>query len=147
MSALRAYAEFRTPDSVADLALESIAMELVVGSARTRRTHATPPWLATVHELLRASCLQPLSMASIAREVGVSPSQIAYRFRSHYDCSVGEFVRGLRVEWAIEQLQTTARPLAQIATHGGFCDQSHLSRLIKRRTGLTPLSIRRLASR
>jgi AraC family transcriptional regulator len=137
----------RKADAVTDLALESAVMELVVACARKQATRATPLWLGRVHDLLRASYLQPLSTAGIAREMGVSASQIASRFRRHYGCSVGEFVRRLRVDWVVEQLTTSSTPLAEIAARGGFYDQSHLSRLIRVRTGLTPLQIRRLSAR
>jgi AraC-like DNA-binding protein len=39
-------------------------------------------------------------------------------------------------------LATSDRPLMEIAESAGFCDQSHLCRAVRRRTGLTPSALR-----
>jgi AraC-like DNA-binding protein len=49
------------------------------------------------------------------------------------------------VEEAARRLADTDQPLAEIALACGFCDQSHLTRTFRRRTGLTPGAWRRAA--
>jgi AraC-like DNA-binding protein len=48
--------------------------------------------------------------------------------------------RELRLQRAIKNLQSGAKP-AQVAAEMGFSDQPHLTRLLKRATGLTPTVI------
>ena len=51
---------------------------------------------------------------------------------------MGEYARRRRLDYARRQLADPDRPLAQIAADAGFADQSHLTRVFKRFTGLTP---------
>jgi AraC-like DNA-binding protein len=43
-----------------------------------------------------------------------------------------------RLEWAKTLMRTTNRPLATIAQDAGFVDQSHLTSMFRRETGVTP---------
>jgi AraC family transcriptional regulator len=47
------------------------------------------------------------------------------------------------VEYACRQLSTSALPLAEIALAAGFTDQSHLTRVFRRQTRMTPSEFRR----
>ncbi len=55
-----------------------------------------------------------------------------------HGCSVGEYVRRRRLEYVRRKLVDLELPLAQIAIDAGFADQSHLTRIFKRFTGMTP---------
>jgi AraC family transcriptional regulator len=72
----------------------------------------------------------------------VDPAHLARTFRAHYRCSIGDFVRRLRVERASCELTDTDTPMADIALGLGFFDQSHFSRVFKDQTGLTPTEFR-----
>lgn len=64
-------------------------------------------------------------------------------FRRYYGMTPGEYVRRLRLEWALERIQRTAVPLASIALECGFADQSHLTRAFRQRFGLASSRFRR----
>jgi AraC-like DNA-binding protein len=63
---------------------------------------------------------------------------LARAFRKHHGCTVGEYVRQLRVERAMERLARSDDSLAAIALDVGFADFSHFARVFKRQTGTTP---------
>jgi AraC family transcriptional regulator len=63
-------------------------------------------------------------------------------FRKFYRCSVGEYVRRLRLELAARELACTEKPLAQVAAECGFYDQSHFTHAFKRRFRMTPMTFR-----
>jgi AraC family transcriptional regulator len=67
---------------------------------------------------------------------------LARTFRRHYHCTVGEYMRQLRVNFACRQLREGSRPLMEIALAVGFSDQSQFSRTFKRVMGLTPAAFR-----
>ena len=69
------------------------------------------------------------------------PVYLACAFRRHYRCTIGEYVRQLRVESACRELSKANTPLSQIALTAGFTDQSQFSRTFKRVIGLTPTRI------
>ena len=74
--------------------------------------------------------------------VGVHPVHLARAFRQTYDTTFAGYIRELRVEYARNELATSAMPLSVIAAAAGFCDQSHFCRSFRRATGLSPAEYR-----
>jgi AraC family transcriptional regulator len=138
---VRLFREFtrEEPDSV--LSIESLTSEILAAAASFNTISGRawePRWLASARELLDARFREPLTLRSIAREAGVHPVYFAAAFRRFHRCSVGEYVRRRRLEFARRQLADPELPLAGIALDAGFADQSHLTRTFKRFTGKTP---------
>jgi AraC family transcriptional regulator len=138
--------EIAHPDAFTSIALEGLALELLAVAARACRDprHARPPWLARAEDLLRARFADPLTLADVARECGVHPAHLARVFRQHNGCSVGDFQRARRLEWAAAQLEGTSAPISLIALQAGFTDQSHFTHRFREQTGVTPNRWRRL---
>jgi AraC family transcriptional regulator len=82
------------------------------------------------------------TLSQLAAEVGVHPIYLARSFRKHYRCTVGEYVRRLRIETACREISVSRKSLSEIATASGFYDQSHFSNAFKRYTGMTPAEFR-----
>jgi AraC family transcriptional regulator len=86
---------------------------------------------------------ESLTLAGVAASVGVHPVHLARVFRQHYRCTIGEYVRQVRIEFASRELSVSDAPLAEIAFTSGFSDQSHFSKTFKRLTGQTPAQFRK----
>jgi AraC family transcriptional regulator len=145
--AARVYAELRAggPRSVSGLVIESIALELLAQCARRERRRADrcpPSWLTQVQEYLRADLAMVADLATLATVAGVHRVHVARAFRDHLGCTVGDYVRRLRVQRACELLTTTALSLPDVAMRAGFFDQSHMTRVVKRFLGTTPAAVR-----
>jgi AraC family transcriptional regulator len=137
--------EYRRQDDVSPLAIEGLALELLAECARSRTeiTHPQPPrWLERVRELLRNCFAENLSLREIAVTVGISADHLARSFRRFHGCTVGEYVRRLRIEFACQRLAASELPLAHIALKAGFTDQSHFTKVFKRHMGATPAVFR-----
>jgi AraC family transcriptional regulator len=67
---------------------------------------------------------------------------MAAQFRAYYGCSIGEFVRRRRIDFACEQIRAGERSLLDIALEAGFVSQSHFSRVFRTATGMTPREYR-----
>lgn len=146
--ARRVYQEFRQPDEAAPLAIEGLLLELLATVSRRRggRLPSGPaPWLGEARDRLHADLTVRPSLAELAGAVGVHPVTLARAFRRTYGCTVGEYLRRLRIERAAEQLVTGSRSLAEIALAAGFADQSHFSNMFRRRVGMSPSAYRREA--
>jgi AraC family transcriptional regulator len=143
--ATRLYQEFQAPDTLSPLVVEGLILE-ILGEVTRRPVGpgAAPRWLREVAEVLHTRFRENLSLGEVARTAGVHPAHLARSFRSHFRCSTGEYVRRLRVVHACRELCRRDTPLAEIALEAGFVDQSHLSVVFKRHTGLTPAAYRRL---
>jgi AraC family transcriptional regulator len=138
--AVKLYREFINLDDVSPLALEGIMLEMIAEATRRQApaTSQPPRFLARARELMHARFAESLSVAEIARSAGVHPVYLATAFRARFHCTIGEYLRRLRVEAACRALAADEAPLAEIALAAGFAHQSHLSRVFKRHTGLTP---------
>jgi len=104
-----------------------------------------PHWLQQAEALIRGRYAEHLALADIAGAVGIHPVHLARRFRKLYKCSIGEYVRQLRIEFAMEQMSKTNRSLSDLALATGFSDQSHFSRTFRKLTGLTPRQFREIS--
>jgi AraC family transcriptional regulator len=135
--------EVRRTDAAAPLATEGLLLELL--AAATRRNSQTarmPGWLGEVRERINDDLAARHSLAALAQAVGVHPVTLARAFRRAYGCTVGEYVRRMRIERATNQLAHSDATLAEIALTAGFADQSHFSNLFRRHTGLSPSRFR-----
>jgi AraC family transcriptional regulator len=144
----RVFHEFVRMDAAAPLAIEGLLLELVTWGTREhdlRRAGPGPAWLARAREILHEDPAAHSSLGNLAREVGVHPVTLARGFRRAYGCSVGDYLRRLRIVEAARQLQDSDLPLAEIAVAAGFADQSHFSNVFKRHTGFSPSTYRRWA--
>jgi AraC family transcriptional regulator len=142
--ATRLYREFQSPDGLSPFVVEGLILEILGEIVRRPEgTGGAPRWLREAAEVLRDRFRENLSLDEVARTAGVHPAHLARSFRRHFGCSAGEYVRRLRVEHACRELCRREAPLAEIALEAGFGDQSHLTVVFKRHTGLTPAAYRK----
>jgi AraC family transcriptional regulator len=144
--ALRLYREFRTNDLASPLAVEGLVLELLAEACRFEAQYAgagMPRWLARVRDILHERFRAPPALAEMAREVGVHPVHLARVFRRRFACTVGEYVRRLRIQFACRELALTGCSLVDIALAAGFCDQSQFCRAFRQQLGMTASQFRR----
>jgi len=145
MLGIRAYNEFQRMDGASPLVIEGLILEMIAEASRLRlniSSRKSDYWLSQVKEMLHAHFSENLALSSIAQKVNVHPVHLAREFRKLYRCSIGEYVRQLRIEFACKELASTDAPLIEIALRAGFFDQSHFCRVFKRSMGLTPAQYR-----
>lgn len=144
--AWRFYNEMLRTDAAAPLAMEGLLLELLAAASRLQDQNGTsgrPQWLEQARERIHADLAARPSLTGLAESVGVHPVTLARAFRRAFGCTVGEYVRSLRIERATRQLAETDLPLAVIALAEGFSDQSHFSNLFRQHNGLSPFQFRR----
>lgn len=86
-----------------------------------------------------------LSVAFLARELGVHPVHLARCFRKDLGTTPVEFIRAYRCKRAAEMLRAGGDSLAAIAFGCGFGDQSSFTRAFRRSTGVTPGAFRQMS--
>jgi AraC family transcriptional regulator len=142
--AWRLSAEIGAADSAASLALEGLALELLATAVRQLDTPrgARPAWLLAVRDRLHDDCAVAPSLGDLSSIANVHPGHLTRAFRRAFHCSVGEYLRDVRLTRAAQRLATSEDPLARVAAEAGFADQSHFTRLFRRRFGCTPAVFR-----
>jgi AraC family transcriptional regulator len=73
--------------------------------------------------------------------VGTHPVHLARTFRRHYHMTMGDYLRQVRISYAMNALRGD-NLVSDIAAQAGFSDQSHLGRIFKTVTGTTPRQFR-----
>jgi AraC family transcriptional regulator len=133
----------REGSSVRDVEDRVYDVLAVLSQPTDRSESRSPPrWLELVRDELDAA--GRVAVRDLARSAGVHPVYLARQFRRFFGCSITEHARRRRVQVAAQQLSGSDIPLSVVSYTSGFADQSHMSRVFKSDTGLTPSLFRRL---
>jgi len=100
------------------------------------------PRLAAAVARLEARFDQPLDLAALAQEIGISPSQLERDFTAAFGMPPQRYLRKLRIERSLGLLAGPAS-VADVALACGYTDQSAFTRCFGRVTGTTPSAYRR----
>ncbi|MCA0042551.1 GlxA family transcriptional regulator [Celeribacter litoreus] len=92
--------------------------------------------------LMQQNIDTPISVQDIAHRMGNSKRQIERHFRMALNTSPQAAFLDMRLDFAKHLVEKTQKSVAQIAVDSGFCDSSHLSRMFRRKYGVTPQSFR-----
>jgi AraC family transcriptional regulator len=137
------------PDRVyADSLAHTLIVHLIKKYSKTRvrlqlsRQGLPHRTLSRVVEFIEAHLSDDLSLREIADVTGMSPSYFLTMFKRATGLAPHQYLIGKRIERARVLLTETRLPIADIATQTGFADQSHLTRMMRRYTGLTPRRLR-----
>jgi AraC family transcriptional regulator len=139
--AARLYREFCQLDEFSGLAVEGLALEIIAEASRCALKEpgsTAPHWLEQVRDILDDRLGERPSLVTLAESVDVHPVHLAREFRRYYRCTIGEYVRQRRIEFACHQISNSDASLSDIALAAGFFDHSHFARTFKTHMGMTP---------
>ena len=88
---------------------------------------------------------RPVRSAELAEIAGLSISQFERNFKRTFQMTPRHYVQQVRANAAAERLVATEESVAEVAAACGYCDQSHLTKQLKRHLGETPLKYRKRA--
>jgi AraC-like DNA-binding protein len=123
----------RGPDPGRSLAAASAASE----------PRPLDPRLAAALQEMRDSAQVDGDLGGVARRIGLSPARLRALARAELGAPLAHWRAWLQLERAIGALRR-GEPLAAAAALGGFSDQAHLSRTMRRFFGITPLTASRV---
>ena len=145
-----AKAELESPEPLGRLYGESLGLALASHLLRAYAPVTGPRWngrlsgrrLQRVVDYIQDHLAQELSLAELAELAEMSPSHFKVVFRRTTGVPVHQYVIRARVEYASDLIARDRMALSQVALQAGFANQSHMSRCMKRLTGVTPASLR-----
>jgi len=115
---------------------------LARASAASAPRHVDPR-LAAALQTMRQAAEADVDLRGVARGVGLSPARLRALAQAELGAPLAHWRAWLQLERAIGALRT-GEPLAAAAAIGGFSDQAHLSRTMRRFFGITPLTAARV---
>jgi AraC-like DNA-binding protein len=98
--------------------------------------------LERVRDYIETHLNHRLTLTDLAGVACLSPYHFSRSFKRAVGVGLQRYVIQRRIERAKSLMRRTRRPLAAIARQCGFIDQSHLTSIFRRETGLTPARYR-----
>ena len=86
---------------------------------------------------------QPLSIQTIANEVGISRSYLEALFNRYMRGSIVDYLHAVRCDHAAQLLTSTRFPVIEIALDSGFNNRQHFTRVFREIYGSTPSEYRK----
>ena len=87
---------------------------------------------------------ESFTIADLAAMAGLSAYQFEQRIQKIFEITPGQFIHKVRMDAAVSLLNDTNDPIASVALHCGYADQSTFSRQFKQTVGISPGHYRRM---
>ena len=138
------FLEYQQQDAYSPIAISNyLGTCLTQISEQSLQSKAVPSWVNKIKELLYYDAAQPLTLTSLAQQLQIHPGHLSRDFAKYFHCNLGEYIRSVKLQKALQLLVETNLNLSEIAAASGFADQSHFIRLFKRQLHMLPVKARK----
>ncbi len=135
---------FQECKTITDITNASIHLSLLHLLSKKQSDHKHAGWSGQLKELLNDEWNKDHTLNDLSLRLGVHPVTISKGFPRYFSCTLGDYVRKLRIEKAVELICRTDLSLTEIAYHCGFYDQSHFIRTFRSQVGVSPKALKKL---
>ncbi len=101
-------------------------------------------YYAQIVNYIRSNISSPITRQEISEHVHISPDYISHIVRSIAECSCKELIAQEKMKRARMLIETTTRPIGDIAADCGFDSFAYFSKVYKSTYGVSPTHTRRL---
>ncbi len=139
---LKMYKELSINDISSSESIHSLLLTLFSGYSKV--IDCRPPWVDVIKELLCDRWNEFITLEELSQELHIHPVTISRYFSKYFNCTLGEYMRRIKIEKAILYLKHSNKSLTEITFLCGFSDQSHFSKIFKLNTGFRPYEFRKI---
>jgi AraC family transcriptional regulator len=139
---LKMYREARQADHFSAASIQMLLLELV--SDTRKLPNKQPPWMKTIIEFLQDNWQEHPGLDELARLSYVNPITVSKHFSKYTGCTLGEYMRKLKIQHSLHLIHDSTMSLTEIAYHCGFADQSHFIRNFRKQTHFLPKAYQKL---
>jgi len=137
--ALYSWAKFHKNEKHTQNPTEHLLIEVFERFLKQRQSKKAPAWAKELKEIIQDQIDTNITLKQLSKDLDINPAYLSREFSKYFnDLSFGDYIRKLRIEKAIEYLNTSTYSLTKIAYLTGFSDQSHFTRIFKKHTGENP---------
>jgi transcriptional regulator GlxA family with amidase domain len=131
---------FPTDPRRAEVRVWDVLLTVLEAATADAPTLPIPVWrtLETIEQRMH----EPLSVAHLARQVGLSHNHLTRLFRAATGQTVVEAIQRRRMERARHLLQFSNMPVKEIAVLVGLPDLQHFNKAVRRHLGASPTKFR-----
>jgi AraC family transcriptional activator of pyochelin receptor len=94
--------------------------------------------LHKAHQLIRQDCAQAPTIGALSRQLGLNQRKLKVGFKQLYGTPVFQYVQGLRLEKALQLLQTGDYSIREVADAVGYRYARNFTSAFKSRYGVSP---------
>lgn len=147
--------------AVADLALRIVMLDLspedaalaatvraglllyVAEAGRAVVNHQVlPETVQQARALIRTRAVEGLQVADLARAVGLSPEHLCRLYRRYLGLAPSVALREERLRLALQLLEHTGLPIAEVARRAGFGSAQYFARVLRAAANMAPTELR-----
>jgi YesN/AraC family two-component response regulator len=137
--ALYAWAKHHHNEKHTQHPTEHLFIEVFEKFLKQKHSKKIPSWAKELKEIIQDQIDTNITLKQLSKDLDVNPAYLSREFSKYFnDLSFGEYIRKLRIEKAIEYLNSSNFSLTKVAYLTGFSDQSHFTRIFKMHTGQSP---------
>lgn len=140
------FSEAVIADDLSDASMHTLSLQILshmLFETDLKRC-ARPSWVGKVEKILQDESSEKLSLVKLSQQLAVHPVHVSRSFAKYFHCTLGEYVRRVRIERSLALMPRKTISLTEIAATCGFADQSHFTRSFKGIMGVSPSSYRKL---
>jgi AraC-like DNA-binding protein len=138
------FKEAKTNETSFELTLNQLLLHLFSQLTHEKEIKETKPlWVGQINEILHENVTETPNLTELSKTLNIHPIHLSRDFHKYFHCNLGEYLRKLKTNKAMELLHSPSS-LTDIALECGFADQSHFIRCFKENIGITPLKYRNL---
>jgi len=140
------FRESKLTDTTTELGVQTLLLQLLSKMQQDSRAayRDKPLWVSRLKELLHDNFADSWSLTELSKELDIHPVHLSRDFPKYFHCTLGEYIRKLKVEKALSLLAQKNKSLTDITYECGFADQSHFTRCFKAVNDIKPLAHRRI---
>lgn len=128
------------------LNISSLLTDLFGRISGTEETFSrkVPAWVLQIRDILNDAPLTDWTLQGLAHVLGIHPVHLSRGFVKYFNCTLGEYIRTIKIERSMTMLAEKKYSLTEIALACGFADQSHFIRTFKDLSETRPSDYRKL---
>ncbi|MDW8849650.1 helix-turn-helix transcriptional regulator [Flavobacterium sp. MMLR14_040] len=141
---LKIFKESLVSDAFSGDTINMLFAQLSNSNAHMERFEKSPFWVKSLSELLNDCWNENPNLQDLAQVLNLNPITISKHFPKYFGCTLGEYMRRIKINRSLSLIQSNPGNLTEIAFQCGFSDQSHFIRTFKNQTGFLPKQFQKL---
>jgi len=141
---LKIFKETLTADPFSGDTITMLFSQLSNAYHHLERFDKSPFWVKSLQELLNDCWNGNPNLQDLATVLQLNPITISKHFPKYFGCTLGEYMRRIKINRALPLIQSNKNSLTEISLECGFADQSHFIRTFKNQTGFLPKQFQKL---
>jgi len=133
------YLETNINDPQSQLSIEALLLDVFgkMKKSQLMTNSNKPNWVKKMQEIILDAEMDH-TLSSLSRELNIHPVHLSRSFHKHVGSTLGQYMRQLKLNKAIELMATRKYTMTEVCYQCGFYDQSHFISSFKSTYKMTP---------